>query len=503
MTGNIIVAILSGAVLASAFPRPGLWPLAFVGLSPLLVVLRRTSLMRSAALGLIAGFTFFGILLYWVNIFGTLPWILLSLVQSLYIVVFAVAYRLLNENPPWVRLIVAPSIWTALEWVRSLGFIGFTWGDLAISQYRNPPFIQLAAVTGTWGLSYLLMMSNVAVADTIAHWRSASRKRSIVAMTATAAVLLLAHGYGWMRLSDINPGCHRELLRVALVQGSFDQDLPLTEDYTRKVMEVYSILTHSVARFNPQLVVWPETTIPGDFPTEHRLWEQISTLAKERKADLLVGGSAYAYPLFSYKPFLYNGAFLFNNDGEYAGNYYKVHLVPFGEVVPLRKYMPLLERYCVRDEDYRPGPGFLPIRQYGVMICFESIFPEISREMVRKGAKILVVMTNDGWFKRTAAPEQHLAFSVFRAVENGRWLARNAATGISCIIDPRGHISGRLGLWRRGVVKGEVGMGWPTFYGSHGEWFALMCLALSGIWLAVSALIRLVPGSRREIGSYK
>jgi len=461
------------------------------------------------------------------------------LFQALFIVPFALGCRASDGARPWLRLIALPAMWTACEWLRSLGFTGFTWGDLAISQYRNLPFVQLASVTGTWGLSYLLAMSNVAVAEVLAertrfrsrvsHERRSDRPPTpsyeevgqVVGARRPSPSPLRGEGWGE---GDTNPlstfvrlgvvallalavhvwGCRQmarplagEMFRVALVQGSFEQDQPLTDEYTRQVMSVYSGLSRAAARFRPDLVVWPETVIPGDLANDPQLQMQVSSLASRLGTHMLVGGSAYEFLKTRCRPYLLNGAFLFDPQGRLAGRYYKVHLVPFGEVVPLRGYLPLLERYRVRDEDYASGPEVRPIGDLGVMICFESIFPGISRELVRRNARLLVVMTNDGWFKRTSAPEQHLAFSVFRAVENRRWLVRNAATGISCLVDPRGRVTRRLGLWRRGVVQDKVRFlhGW-TLYTWSGDWFAVVCVAASAVFLAGG-----LAGNRRSGGS--
>ena len=472
----ILFSVISGLALAAAFPRPGVWPLAWVALVPFLLAIRRSDWKRSALLGVAAGFAYFGALLYWIGLFGALPWFLLSLFQGLYFVPFALAYGTLAKQGPWLRLLTVPAAWTACEWLRSIGFLGFTWGDLAISQYRNLPFVQLASVTGTWGLTYLLVMGNEAAADLVEGWRTGSRKAGLIRLGALAAAVAIVHLWGAGQMADRPSG---KPIRVAAVQGSIDQDQPMTDAYTRSAMSVYARLTRDAARFHPDLVIWPETVIPGDFPTEYRIQQRVSSLARELRTELMVGSSAYDYPTPVPLPRLYNAAFLFDRCGDLVGRYYKVHLVPFGEVVPLRRYLPLLERYRVTEQDYDPGPGLFPIRNYGVMICFESIFPPIARELVRKGAGLLIVTTNDCWFKRTAAPEQHLAFSVFRAVENRRCVVRNATTGISCLIDSTGRVTKRLGLWRRGVLFGRVRWEFgTTFYAKHGDWFAMLCMAV-------------------------
>jgi len=155
-----------------------------------------------------------------------------------------------------------------------------------------------------------------------------------------------------------------------------------------------------------------------------------------------------------------NSAFLLRPDGVPAGRYDKVHLVPYGEYVPLRKIFPFIGKLVVGVGDFRPGEGFHPIRgegwNLGVLICYEGIFPEAARAYKREGATLLVNITNDAWFGRTSAPYQHLSMTVFRAVETRLYLVRAANTGISAIVDPAGKILSRTPIFERAVLKGEV-----------------------------------------------
>jgi apolipoprotein N-acyltransferase len=181
-----------------------------------------------------------------------------------------------------------------------------------------------------------------------------------------------------------------------------------------------------------------------------------------------------------------NSAFLLSPDGKIAGKYDKVHLVPYGEYVPLRKFFPFINKLVAGIGDFRKGEGNNPIKfgnhALGILICYEGIFPELSREYKEKGANLLVNITNDAWFGRTSAPYQHLSMTVFRAVENRTFLVRSANTGISAIISPSGKIIKKTGLFERTVLRGSVKLlDRKTIYALYGDIFVYICLILLGV----------------------
>ncbi len=460
---DLAMAAASGILLSLAFPRPELFLLAWVAIVPLLLTVKGKRAIPAAFLGFVAGLFFYGALLYWVMDFGKLPWILLSAHQSLFFALFAASIALFNAKP-LQQAVFAASAWTALEWLRSLGFGGFTWGSLAVSQYRNIPFLQLASITGAWGLSFLIAFFNSSCAELLARkdWKPLA-----VALAAISAV-----GIGGV--FAIKPIDLKKPILVAIVQGCQPMRENLSEEEAKGVVLIYIKKTLQAAKFfNPDLVLWPETVIPVDFVSTPWPKRSVSLLARVARCEMIVGATAREKSGSQEK--LYNGAFLFDKSGKLKGKYYKVHLVPFGEKVPFRKWLPFLKRYRVRSEDYASGRGYQPIGRYGVMICFESVFPYISRELVNNGAAVLAVLTNDGWFGRTAAPRQHLAFSVLRAVENRRWLLRAASTGISCSISPNGEIIAELPSWESGFLPTvAVFSSKKTIYTRYGDWLAVM-----------------------------
>ncbi len=466
---SVVISLISGIALAMAFPRLNLHWLAWFSLTPLMYYTYNARWKRALVCGLAFGMGFFGTLLYWIGVFGKLPWFVLAVFQSIFIIGFVVLAKLMGQGMRlWGRFILLPAAWLTFEWVRSLGMFGFTWGDIGYSQYKVLPVIQIASVTGVWGLSFLLAMSNAAISNLLTARRA--RTGQAVAHGQIGIVLILVVAvliYGQASLGRPSEGVK---LRAAIVQGNVDQGTDVDSSFVDKTWLAYSKLTTDAGKQHPDVIVWPETVVPGYATRDWYVRTRLESLAYESGSNLLVGGWDRD---LSGK--VYNSVFLIPPTGGISGKYAKVHLVPFGEYVPARKYLPFLEAYHVTAYDTSPGAGFQPIRMgrtnVGVAICFESIFPEISRRLVKSGADLLCVVTNDCWYDQTAAAEQHMEFSVFRAVENHRWLLRGASTGISCIIDPSGRIVAQADTGRPAVVQSDVRTtSATTFYTRHGDW---------------------------------
>lgn len=468
---SIIISLISGILLALAFPRMNLHWVAWFAIAPLMYYTYGLKWKRVLTCGLAFGVGYFGTLVYWIGVFGKLPLFLLVLEQSLYIIGFVAASRLIGARLSlWGRFALLPVLWLIFEWIRSLGMLGFTWGDIGYSQYKVLHVIQIAAVIGVWGLSFLLALSNAALANLLT-----ARNARAGLGTAHAQVLivgLIVVGvmiYGQVSLSgSINPKGHQ--IRAAVVQGNVDQGSDLGPGYSDRAWSAYTTMTRAAGRNRPDIIVWPETVVPGYANRDWYVRDRLKALSEETHAHLLVGGwdqdSAGK---------VYNSVFLFAPKRGMVGKYAKVHLVPFGEFVPARKHLPFLQAYHVTAYDTSPGSGFNVIQSdgyaVGTAICFESIFHEIPRRLTAAGADILCIVTNDCWYDHTPAAEQHMAFSVFRAVENRRWLLRGATTGISCIIDPCGRIVAQAGVGRAGVVQANVEIRHDkSFFTTHGDW---------------------------------
>jgi apolipoprotein N-acyltransferase len=284
-------------------------------------------------------------------------------------------------------------------------------------------------------------------------------------------------GYGFYRLKTPERG---DTLRVALTQGNIPQDIKWDPAFQEATIAVYERLSRQACAGGSDLVVWPESAAPFYLQDDVKYAGRIKSLAAELKTCMVVGSPAFE--MDKQRTRYLNSAFLLAPDGEILGRSDKMHLVPFGEYVPLARFLPFVNKLVAGIGDFSPGAALTPLEtgkgKIGVLICFEGIFPELSRDYVRAGSRLLVNITNDAWFGRSSAPYQHLSMTVFRAVENRVPLVRAANTGITSIIDSRGHIRSMTQIFKEACISGEVRLGEKvTLYTRVGDLFALICLA--------------------------
>jgi apolipoprotein N-acyltransferase len=294
--------------------------------------------------------------------------------------------------------------------------------------------------------------------------------------------------YGFQRL---NSGDSRSTkpLRVALIQGNIPQDVKWSPAFQDSSIAVYERLTREAAAGGVDLVVWPESSVPFFFQDDPQQAGRITGLARELATSLIIGSPAHE--LRNGKRVFLNSAFMIAPSGEITGRSDKIHLVPFGEYVPLGRFFPFISKLVVGIGDFSPGERAIPLMAgqtpIGTMICAEAVFPELGRAYVNNGARILANITNDAWFGRTSAPYQHLSIAAFRAVETRTPLIRAANTGVTAIVDQNGHISTMTGLFVEGFRIGEVRPGsGNSLYLKIGDTGAWLCVFLTaGIaWLA-------------------
>jgi len=420
---------------------------------------------------------------------------------------------------------VLAALWTALDHLRSFFLTGFPWATLGYALHRDAPLLALSAWTGVYGLSFAAVLGGAALAELVRRplrrplrrsgrgpagrpgeggvgWRPVPRR----AWVALAAVgLLHALGAG-IRLAepaaeDAGSGAS---VRVAVLQGNIDQGVKWSPAWAERTLAIYEDLTRRAADRGAELVVWPETAVPGSPSTDPALRERLAALAREVEASLVVGavgvdpapdgasGGRRAGARF------YDSAFVFGPDGALRGRYDKAHLVPFGEYVPLRDLLgrfasALARGIAPRDVSPGPGPRVLAVPRpggeapvpAGVPICYELLFPDLMRRFVDDGAGVLLAITNDAWYGRTGAPYQFLAITALRSAESGVWTARAANTGVSGFIDARGRVRERTDIFERDLRVADVPLRPPprggTFYTRHGDVFAWAC------WAAVAA----------------
>ena len=487
----------SGLLLACAFPGPDLALVAWIALVPMLLVMSK----RPFASGFIAGFSFFAPLLYWLNIvmttYGQLhPFF--SLIAHLLLVAylalfFGVASWLTCRLKSLLGLpviVTLPIIWVALEFLRGLVLSGFPWGLLGYSQQNFSWMIQSADISGVYGVSLLLILINCAVAGLFAE-----PGRMFPRLAAVVVLLLLAGhlGYGYWSLRA-DPDRRDEQLKVALIQGNIDQAVKWNMDQRQTTVEKYRNLSLKAAEVDVDLIIWPEAAAPFYLQDDNPLSRQVRSVPKNLESYLLVGSPAYERDAQAGDVRYYNSAYLLSPEGQFLGRSDKIHLVPFGEYVPLGQLLTFINKLVVGVGDFSAGrvqPLALNGHSLGVLVCYEAIFPELAQNYVRQGSDLLINITNDAWFGNSPASSQLLAMTRFRAIENRVWIARAANTGISALVTPSGRVTVATPLFETLQTVGMVGLGAnPTLYNRFGDLLPWACLIIIGGWLLVFGLVR-------------
>lgn len=499
MKKNIVCAILSGVLLTGAFPKIGLDWLAWVALAPLLYAIKDLSVGTGFGVGFITGLVHFLSLLYWLvpvmRTYGYLPiflsvtvLILLAAVLALFIALFAAALTVIGRKPAGC-LTLMPLIWVALEYIRSFIFSGFPWELLGYSQYNRLQLIQISDIFGVYGLSAIIAFGNGAVFMTSLHlikkrWQQTDITKRLAAGSMIAFILgaALTLAYGHWRLQAIDSFIAiAPKTRISVIQANIDQAIKWNPAFQIDTIKKYNQLSASATKQQPDLIVWPESATPFYFFYDVAPSKMVFEGIRQTGADYLIGSPSFVRTEGVVQYF--NSAYLIIPEEKSMGKYDKTHLVPFGEYVPFKKWLPFLGKMVAQVGDFRAGKlgQTLPWHgaQLGVQICYEIIFPGLSRAMAKNNASILVNITNDAWFGKTSGPYQHFSMTVFRAVENRRSLVRSANTGISGFIDPAGRILASTELLQEAVATEMVPMlKQKSIYTQTGDLFAQACLVV-------------------------
>lgn len=496
---TFILAALSGVLLSLSFPDYSLWLLGWLGLTPLLIALYRQTVLTATIAGWVMGLFYFGLSLTWVKNtmtqFGHMPlWLalvvngLMVTILALYPSFFAYCYsRIARRSGEAGALAAAPVLWVSMEFLRShFWFLAFPWLRLADSQYLNPHVIQIADLAGEEGVGFVMVTVNCAI-YLVYRWAVSDRKKSglpIRYMTAATLLLVATFIYGEVKLGQYKKVDSAQI-PVAIIQGNIDQQRKWERAYRKTQIELYLSRTREAVANGAAFVVWPESAAPFYFNQDIKNDQSISELAADTNTPLLFGAPAYKRQ--GERTISYNRAWAVRPDGR-REKYDKVHLVPFGEYVPLKNILYFLEKSVTAIGDMEPGEKLSPLNTglfpAGVQICFEIVFPKYSRKLVANGATVLVNITNDSWFGRSAASRQSLAMAVYRAVENRRPLLRAAQSGVSAVITSSGKIEGETKLFEEALLYGNVTpKTMITLYTATGSLFSWLSLAATGFFL--------------------
>ena len=523
LRSGYLVAALAGLLLASAFPKPNFAGFAWIAPALMLFAARGKNGADAARAGCVAGFSFWLASLYWLLLipypgFPILGWVLLAAYLSLFVAAWVWLLAGKAGEGGWAQRtgwsIGGAAAWVALEMVRARFLGGFPWSFVGVSQYKIVPLIQIAAITGVYGVSFLVIWFSLAL-YTAGRMilRNPAQKfiwQAEIVLPLTVIIGCFIGGFFGMS----GGAATEDFLRVTLIQPAIPQSVIWNPQEDEATFQKFLALNETALTNHPDLLIWPESAVPEMSGENCRL---ISDIARTHHVWLVLNGEDMSTSPDATNYF--NAAFLVNPEGRLTSTYHKQKLVIFGEYVPLVRWLPFLKWFTPIDGGWTPGDkpavfeinhgqnsldqaitvgiNSVPTRATAKMsplICFEDTFATVARAASQDDIDFLVNLTNDGWFGNSSEQWQHMANSVFRAVENGVPLHRCANNGVTCWIDGHGRVRQIFrdehgSEYGRGVITVEIPLlqtsekSAPTFYNRHGDWFGWACVVLTGLLL--------------------
>ncbi|MFB0566744.1 MAG: apolipoprotein N-acyltransferase [Candidatus Aminicenantaceae bacterium] len=495
------MALLSGAFTSLAFPKFNLSFFGWISLIPLLFILLEKKPKQSFLLGWLAGFTYYALLLYWIpyvpahygNLslgFSFVIYIFLVLFLGLLWAFFSLLLTKLYRSFPKIVFLLIPFLWVSMEYILTYAFTGFPWCLLGYSQYRNIYFIQLASITGVYGLSFFLVLLQSMFIFSI---KFRKRYPFFVAL----GLILCIHLGGLLSLKEISPD--KTTFKASVIQGNVSSDIYWDQISTQEISELFNKhleLSRNSLERGAELIIWPEFSVPLCFSCPEGIYvnfkEKLFKFVKDTSCTLVLGTNETN--ITEEKTSYYNTAICLG-PGQSANHYYKMHLVPFGEYTPYKKIFFFIEKMTHAIGDITPGNEHIlhqfKTLTFGSPICYEIIFPNLVRKFSKIGANFIVTITNDGWYGKSSAPYQHFSMAVLRAIENRRYLLRAATTGISGIIDPYGRILSQSELMTQTFILGDITPSTKkSIYTQLGDVLPLVSLTLTIIFFILAVIKR-------------
>jgi apolipoprotein N-acyltransferase len=500
-----LLAIAAGLLLATAFPKFGIAGFAWVAPALLIFAAHGKSFGDAFRVGYVGGISFWLASLYWLLLipvagFPILGWIALSAFVALYFGIWTwlLAGKIGSGN--WAQRnlwsLAGAAAWVGLEMIRSHILGGFPWNLLGTSQYQLTPLIQIASVTGVYGISFLVVWTSLCVfsAGRMIFAKPNSRFAWQPEIFLPLFVVAGLFAFGEMKLSGQNPPS--STLRVTLIQPSVPQNMIWDETQNANRFQRLLALSENALTNKTDLLIWPEAALP-DF--DDASYAAITNLIRAHHVWMIFNADDVvprANATNKYDNDDFNAAFLFDPDGNCVAIYHKRKLVIFGEYIPLVRWLPFVKWFTPITGGYEAGNFPVQFEMSNLkikaapLICFEDMFPQTARKSVQGDTDFLVNLTNDGWFGKGAEQWQQMAAGIFRAVENGVPLVRCCNNGVTCWIDANGRVreifkddSG--GIYGAGAMTIDLPLQphAQTFYNRHGDWFGWGCVAVAGIVL--------------------
>lgn len=491
--------VLSSALWVCAFPSVGLWPFVFIAAVPLLFITEGAGLKRAFWITFFTTLLAYAGLVYWliytINHYGHifLPIAILVFIIMLVALAairgffFAVPYAWIGKRAP--AYIVVPLLWVGTDYFQTLFFGGFPWEFFGYAPYKFLPLVQAADILGVWLLTFIFVLVNASIYEIFrANVSWTRRVMGVVLCSVLMAFLLI---YGLFRLEHIkNIMSKSEKIRVAVVQGNIPQDVKWSKEFKKWALIRHENLSKAASAEGAAFIIWPETALPVFQDVAELLYKPLANAAVEINRYLLTGLPTKRFE--GAEEIHHNSAYIINPQGEPIDLYHKNHLVPFGEFIPFKKILQKIAGPLVRGTgDFVSGKDVKVLKHpeignIAVIICYEAIYPDLTRRLTSQGARLLVNITNDAWFGDTSAPHQHLSMAAMRAVESRLFLARAANTGISAFVEPTGKIIKQTGLFEIAYEVEDLRlMDVNTIYERVGDVLPILCLVFSACALLI------------------
>ena len=518
--GELLLLSLSALLFALSFPsflsRWGWFPLAFIALVPVFIVVHRAGWVRTILYGAFYGFASYALYNFWLGSFHPLTLFIVPPIYSLYLLAVFPLLKAADLLFPRYGFVLQTLIWVAYEYLKVQGFLAYAYGIIGYSQYPFLPLIRIASLTGVWGVSLLVVFPSALLGNALKNGPAGFLpflRRMRFPLLAYGLVFAAALLFGVLSKVDLEQA---RRWKVALVQQNVDPWRGGNKTYA-KTLEILTRLSAQALKQDPeiQVVIWSETSfVPAiDWHTRYRtdrvayeLVRELREFLAKQQVPFVVGnddgqlasderGRDYRVD--------YNATILFEK-GEIVDTYRKLHLVPFTENFPYQRSLPGVYEW-LRNADthfWEKGSEYTVFKTDGVRfstpICFEDTFGYLCRGFIRRGADVLVNMTNDSWSNAVACEIQHMSIALFRTVENRRSLVRATNGGITSVIDPNGEITAMLAPFSEDYLIAEVPVytEGETLYTRWGDWFAVLLSALAAAGLLAGLLLRLLNRRR-------
>lgn len=488
MARPVVRLAVLAALFVFAYPPFPFGFLAWVIPAFVLGVLDHKSIKDSFRYGWWFGFCMHLGLLHWTAWVSSPGMLAMAVILGAYVGIVFALYAFIRRRVGTGAIWLWPVLWVAHEYLRGLGVLGFPWTNLSYTQTDYVNLIQMAAVTGDLGISLWVAYLNVVL---LQLWRRrATAHARLILVGVFSAMVVLPFLYGEGEISRLD-GSSGELITATVLQGDIDSYRKWDSAYVDFSFATYHALSYMAVKQSSDLIVWPETAVPGYLRADTPRLREMQALSRELPAPILFG--TLEYRTVGPGQYIYYNAAHQVQAGRLGPKFHaKLQLVPMGEWIPFSDRVKILKDIHVGQADFTAGNEFVifehPRGSYATMICFESAFPELARNFVRRGARFLVNITNDGWYGFTPGPYQHARMCVMRAIENRTPVARSANSGISMFVDRAGRIRNATDQFFTDLridalaLREEI-----TFFARHGMWVGQVCVLVTLVLFLVGA----------------